>query len=320
MLLPVCVPLLPPATQVAFSPKRYRPLQKPQTASVSLLHRIEYLLLTLAVRLFRALPLDPASAVMGKLWRWIAPFTHRHGRALDHLAQALPELSARERETILRDMWENLGRVAVETFHIREILAAPERIEFVADAETRAILDKGAPCLFVSLHSGNWELSVMPAVQRGLDIAGVYQALKNPGADQLLRDMRGDLYRGGLFSKGPDTARKLLSIARNHSAHIAIMGDLKEKRGLEITFFGLPATATPVPATLAWAGKLPLVIGRVSRVKGVHFRIEAKVLPMARSDDRKADIQAATQAYHDLFEDWIREDPAQWMWIHRKWA
>ncbi|MBO0344427.1 lauroyl acyltransferase [Roseibium sp. CAU 1637] len=284
------------------------------------LYQVELWGLKLVVALFRALPLDPASAMMGWLWKKIAPLTHRHKRALGHLEMALPELEPADREEILRGMWDNLGRVAVETFHIPELLNQPERFELVLDEGSQAVFDTHAPCLFVSLHCGNWELSVLPAVLNRFPMAGVYQALKNPGADQLLRDMRGDLYPGGLFSKGPETARKLMALAKNKSAYIAIMADLKEKRGLDITFFGQKATATPVPATLARSGNLPIIVGRVSRLEGVRFRVEGRLLPVLQTADRKADIQAATQAYHDIFEQWIREDPKQWMWIHRKWA
>lgn len=269
---------------------------------------------------FKALPLDPASFVMGKLWRFFAPFTYRHKRALHHLALALPETSLQEREEILRGMWENLGRVAVETFQISKILHQPKRIEFVGDAQSRRIIENREPCLFVSLHQGNWELSVVPPVQHGFSMAGVYQALKNPRADRLLREMRSELYAAGLHSKGPETARRLLSIVKSRSAHIAIMADLKEKRGIEVDFFGRKATATPIPATLARAGGLPIIVGRVSRLNGVHFRIEGKYLEVAHTDDRKHDVQVTTQAYHAIFEDWIRKDPKQWMWIHKKWG
>jgi KDO2-lipid IV(A) lauroyltransferase len=39
-----------------------------------------------------------------------------------------------------------------------------------------------------------------------------------------------------------------------------------------------------------------------------------------RTGDRKADALALTQAYHGLFEQWIRAAPAQWMWNMRKWV
>src|SRR5262245_49116292 len=54
----------------------------------------------------------------GRLMRTIGPRLkeHRIGRA--NLAAAFPEKSADEIEAILREVWDNLGRVAAEFAHI----------------------------------------------------------------------------------------------------------------------------------------------------------------------------------------------------------
>ncbi|WP_150525840.1 lauroyl acyltransferase [Roseibium sediminis] len=284
----------------------------------SLQYRLEAILLSSVIFLFRLIPVDAASAMMGFLWRTIAPWTLRHGRALRHLEKAFPEKSLEEREKILRSMWENLGRVAAETFFIDRLLQQDERFEVVADEGAREILDKNLPSLFVSLHSGCWELTVQPAVAKDIEIAGVYQALKNPSAETILKNMRLSLYKGGLHSKSHQTARLLLATLRRGGT-VAMMGDLRERRGVEVSFFGQSAFATPVPASLARSADVPIVLGRVIRKNGCNFRVEGRILTPVTTDDRKADIAATTQSIHDVFEEWIREHPEQWMWIHRKW-
>ncbi|MBD8890856.1 lysophospholipid acyltransferase family protein [Roseibium litorale] len=286
---------------------------------VKLRYHIEALGLRGAVWLFQLIPVDAASAVMGFLWRKLAPLNPRHKRALRHLELALPETTPEERERILSGMWDNLGRVAAETFHIPELLKQDERFELVADELTRKVIAGEQPIVFVSMHSGNWELCVQPPTRAGVALAGVYQALKNPYADELLRDMRKDLYKAGLYSKGHQTARKLVSIVRGGGT-VAIMSDLREVRGIRVPFFGREAYATPVPASLARSCGVPIVAGRVIRKDGVRFLIEGRGITVPQTDDRKADIQAATEEIHRVFEGWIREYPEQWMWIHRKWA
>ncbi|WP_417683850.1 lysophospholipid acyltransferase family protein [Roseibium sp.] len=285
----------------------------------SLWFRFESAALLGAIFLFRLVPVDIASAMMGYLWRKLAPMNARHERALRHLELAMPELSEVERERIVRGMWDNLGRVAAETFHIAELLPQDARFEPVLDDLTRKVLSGEQQALFVSMHSGNWEMCVQPAVRAGLDLAGVYQALKNPFADQALQDMRADLYRLGLYSKSHQTARKLVSLIRQGGI-IAIMGDLRESRGIKVPFFGREAYANPVPATLARSGGIPIVVGRVIRTGGVSFKVEGRAIEVPVTHDRKADIEATTVEIHRVFEEWIRENPEQWMWIHRKWA
>jgi KDO2-lipid IV(A) lauroyltransferase len=280
---------------------------------------IEGVALHIAIWLFRLIPVDVASYLMGKSWRLLAPFNARHNRARRHLKKAFPGLTSAERDKIVRSMWENLGRVAAETFHIDRLLKQDYRFEAVADEITEEVLRGERACLFVSFHSANWELCVQPAVRQGIDITGVYQALRNPEADRALRSLRQNLYRGGLLSKGHQTARKILGTLKGGGI-VAMMGDLREARGIRVPFFDQMAFATPVPASLARSCNVPIVLGRVIRKKGVHFRIETRAINVPVTDDRQADILAATAQMHEIFENWIREHPEQWMWIHKKWA
>jgi KDO2-lipid IV(A) lauroyltransferase len=280
---------------------------------------VEGVALRCAIWIFRLIPVDIASRLMGAGWRRLGPFNSRHKRALRHLALAFPDMPESERERIVRGMWENLGRVAAETFHIDRLLKQNQRFEPIADDFTSEVLAGHRACLFVSLHSANWELCVQPAVARGLEITGVYQALRNPEADKALRALRRDLYKGGLLSKSHSTARKILATLKSGGV-VAMMGDLRETRGIQVPFFGQPAFANPVPASLARACNVPIVLGRVVRKHGVNFRIEGRAVTVPVTGDRQADIEAATAQIHAIFEGWIRECPDQWMWIHKKWA
>ncbi len=286
---------------------------------MELRYRIEWLGLKVAIALIRMFPLDAASWVCGKLWRLFAPFNGRHARALAHLEASFPDKNLQERQRIAFDMWENLGRVMAESLQLDRILAQPDRVEvdFSHIAETVAA-HKGN-CVVVSMHHGNWELGGLGAGLAGMKPAGIYQALSNPLSDRLLQRYRKPLYPAGLYPKGHQTARRILSHVRAGGA-CTLMADLRDGRGVEVSFFGHSAYATPFPATLARATGAPIIAGRVTRLEGARFRIDAQVVECPVTTDRKADIQAATQNIHDLFEKWIREDPAQWMWIHRKWA
>ena len=70
---------------------------------------------------FRALPVDAASGIGGSLARWIGPALGISKRARLNLAAAMPELSAADIDNIIRGMWDNLGRIAAEYPHLRDI-------------------------------------------------------------------------------------------------------------------------------------------------------------------------------------------------------
>ena len=75
------------------------------------------------------------------------------------------------------------------------------------------------------MHSGNWELAALAAARSGLQVAGVYQRIKNPLVDRAVTGMRAHFYPLGLFSKGHDTVMKLMRICAWRRI-AAVMADL----------------------------------------------------------------------------------------------
>ena len=280
---------------------------------------LEYAGLRVGVALLRLLGVDVASALMGRLWRWFARFNPRHLRAARNLAFALPELTAAERASILSQMWENLGRTFAEGLLLSEVARQPERI-VMSDrlaADIREIGARGA--VFCSLHQGNWELLAIGCALVGKSVAGVYRPLKNPLAEAYFRSLRQEAYPAGLVAAGATSVLRLRSLARSGAA-IAMMADLPDGTGIRAPFLGGPSSLSKLPVTLARHLGLPLVVARCRRMDGVHFRIDGQRLDLSRTDDADADVAEGTHALHTVFEDWIRNEPGQWMWATRRWS
>lgn len=286
---------------------------------VILKDRAEYGFFRLLVLLVRLMPLDAASAIMGKAWRAIAPLTPRHKRVLEHLAAAFPDKDAAWHRRVAAGMWDNLGRVTAEALSLDKILADPARVDCAAWSIVDKMDKDGIGGVLVSLHAGNWELCLWPAVQGGLNPASAYQRVKNPLVDAWVRRTRAPVYPGGLHAKSGRTSRLLYDwVAKG--GHLGLLTDHRETRaGIEVPFFGKPSMVTPFPAALACKLGVPLVAGRVIRLGGVRFRVDAEEVPVTCSGDYKADVEATTRAIHAVFERWIREYPGQWMWTHRRW-
>ncbi len=296
---------------------------------LDLRYRLEYVLLRGVIELVRLLPLDTAVALFATLLRKLASRGRRHRRALANLERAFPEKTAAEREQIALKMWENLGRVVAETMQLDRLLEEPERIEVVNAHIMRRYHGKMGSMICVSLHMGNWELTVLPVLQAGVAPAAVYRLVKNPYVDRYLRAMRKQLYPGGLFAKGRagkhiraghQTARQLGSYVRQ-GGRLAFLADLYDAKGIAVPFFGHPAKSTPFPAMLARRTGSRIWIARCLRVgERSHFKIEVRELKVFWSDDAKKDIERITAAMQQQFEEWIREAPEQWAWSNRKWS
>lgn len=288
------------------------------STSKKLRYAVEYGVFRLVAGLIRVLPVEAASAASGWVWRTFAPYLSRHRRAVLHLAAAFPDKTCAEIEQIARAMWANLGRTFAEAFHLDDF-AQGDRVSFENEAAYDALAQRQGGAIFCSLHAGNWELAAIGGRRAGLRTAGVYQQIKNPCVDAFVTRQRAQLYPGGLYSKAPETATVLMRHARKGGA-VAMLADLRDRKGEAVPFFGRPAPSTVFPALLARSLDLPLYAVRVLREPGARFRISFEPVPVPRSDDRKADIRAATAALQATFERYVRAAPDQWMWAHRRWG
>ncbi|WP_189437098.1 lysophospholipid acyltransferase family protein [Pseudovibrio japonicus] len=295
------------------SKKKRRPLSRQQ----KLKFRAEWLALKFFGGILGSMPLDWASAFMGNTWRVIAPMTHRHARAKAHIMAAYPEMTHNEADKIIRDMWENLGRVAAETVLLSKINKDPSRVICVNPEVLEESIGEGA--VIVTMHYGNWEVIASQADDCGMPVAGIYQRLKNPYSEDYLLRQRESLYKLGLYSKSHSTGSKLVSILRNKGS-VAFVADVRDYRGVRVDFFNQTAAATHIPAALARSMNKRLIAIRSRRTSGSRFELVGKEIPVARTGDREQDAITTTQAIHDQFEEWIREEPSQWMWFMKKWV
>lgn len=281
-------------------------------------HAAQYGVLVFVAWAIGLLGVDRASAVMGALWRALAPFNSRHARADRHLAAAFPDWTAERRRRVLGDMWENLGRTAAETVLLPDLLAeADARITW--DGLPADVLEPAKTgAIFVSLHTGNWEVVSRPMVAAGLPLYAFYKPLRNRTVDAWLADRRRALYGDGLMAFDKAMTFRMKSLAR-HGGVLAVLGDLNDPNGFVLDFFGRKASATTFPALLARRLRLPLFVGRSIRTDGAHFRLDGRWLEVPATDDAQADAEQLTRDIHAVFEEWIRQYPGQWMWAHRKW-
>jgi Kdo2-lipid IVA lauroyltransferase/acyltransferase len=280
--------------------------------------RLEFVAVWLMIVMARAMPLQMASWLSGKLWRLIAPCLSRQKRALANLELAFPEKSLSERKAIAAAMWENLGRTFAESLRIKT-LTEGDRIAF----EPAEAFDEAAagakPFIVCGLHLGNWEILAHGGQRLGVSLIGVYQRLSNPHVDALTRSLREPLYKAGLTPKTPMAARVLLRAIKD-GASPCFLADLRDDNGPFVPFFGQPARSTVFPALLARRAGVPLYAGAAFRRPGGRFSVRIMPISMPRTNNSAADALAATKTLQRQFEAFIREAPEQWMWAHRKWG
>lgn len=285
----------------------------------ALRYRLEYAVFHTIGLLFGALPVETASQVSGWLWRHLAPLSRRHGRAMANLARAFPDKGTRERERIARAMWDNLGRTFGESFHLAEI-AASGRVVFENAGVLKDWAAKDGGKVACAGHLGNWELAILGIVQAGARPWTIYRRAKNPLVDAEILELRQAVYtQGGLLPKSPTLPRTCLRKVKEGGT-VGLLADQRDRTGVAVPLFGVPAHSTIFPALLARSIEAPILVVRMRRLPGARFVQSFELLHGPVTDDRKSDITAATALVQSTFERYIRDAPEQWMWAHRRWG
>ncbi|MFA7430323.1 MAG: lauroyl acyltransferase [Rhodospirillaceae bacterium] len=283
------------------------------------IHYLQAALVLPAWGLFRVLPVGAASALGSLLLRALGPLTKPHRIAADNLRRAFPDKSEAEITAILRGMWDNLGRNVGELPHLAEI-ADPRsgRVEVIGAEHIAQARDDGRPGLFVGGHFANWELMPFTFKHASMAMHVFYRAPNNPLVDRWFRKVHAG-GGGELLPKGRDGARRGLELLRA-GEHLGVLIDQKMNDGIAVPFFGRNAMTAPALVQMAVKYDAPVVPMYIMRLGGCRFRVVAEPpLPMVRTPDGKADLQASLRAVNGRLEAWIRENPEQWLWVHRRW-
>jgi KDO2-lipid IV(A) lauroyltransferase len=280
-----------------------------------------------ALHLVRLGDRNTVANLLGAMMRTIGPWLpeHRIGRA--NLEAAFPEKPPAEVERILRGVWDNLGRVAAEFAYLDRIrIGDPNkpgsgdvRYEPAALALLDQIRQSEKPTIFFAAHIGNWEISALVPPLVGLDSYALYRPLSNRVINKAILKIRagcmGTLVPAGL------AAPIQLEDALKRGGHVGMLVDQHFSKGVDVVFFGRTCKANPLSAWLAQRLDCPIRGLRVVRLADRNTFIGELTQPLdlPRGAEGRIDIQGSMQAITSVVEEWIREHPEQWLWLHRRW-
>lgn len=282
---------------------------------------LEAVAAVLGYGLFALLPTDAASALGGWIGRALGPRLAIHRRALRHIGLALPETDHHRRERIAREMWDNLGRVLGEyphTLRIAKSAGKGGRVEVVGAEYLDPLRSPDTAGILFSGHLANWEVFAPSLSALGIDYAQVYRAPSNPLVRWLIRAVR-RLPPDLQVPKGADGARMAINVLKR-GGELGMLVDQKMNDGISVPFFGREAMTPAALAQLAIKFACPVVPVRLERLGGCRFRLSFHPpIELPRTGDRRADVLETMARVNRMLEEWIRDRPGQWLWLHRRW-
>ena len=285
--------------------------------------RLEYALVWCVVRSIGVLPRPLARAVgigVGRLTYLLHGKLRRVGMC--NLGMAFPEKSTRERRKILRGVFTSLGRQLAEVcLFPRYTCENVSRVVIYDGYENfQQAAKQGKGVLFLTGHLGGWELSAFAHALYGHPLHFVMRPLDNPYLDHMVRDYR--TMHGNIPILKDDPVRELLR-AMKEGATVGILMDtnMMPPQGVFVNFFAIPACTPSGLARIALRTDAAVVPGFTvwdPALRKYRLRFDP-ALELVRTGDNEADILANTQRFTDVIEDFVRQYPDQWLWVHRRW-
>ena len=238
--------------------------------------------------------------------------------ARDNLAHAFPELAPAEREAILERHYRELGRILAEYARLGPLVRAPGDT-VVAEAHGLEHLERvraeGRGAILLSGHFGNVEL-LGAWIGRRHPVAFLTRPLSNPVADAWIERHRAE---AGVETISTRAGLRRVYGALRANRWVAVLGDQDARRhGVFVPFLGRLASTPIGPARLALKTGAPIVMGHAMRCPDGRHVLELD--PPVHADPGVPDAAERLTALHAArLESWVRQQPEQWFWLHRRW-
>jgi KDO2-lipid IV(A) lauroyltransferase len=296
---------------------------KTQNKSVTLRETLEFAVVWLFVSGLRVLPRGMArwvGALIGRISYLVLSRLRQVGQL--NLALAYPEMSAEERDGILRREYRNLGWLLAEFCQMRGY--SPERasefIRYEGLENFKRAQAKGQGVLVLTGHLGAWELSSFYHSLMGMPMGMVIRRLDNPLVDAYVNRIR--CLHGNRVIHKDDFARGLIASMRaGETVGILMDTNMTPPQGVFVPFFDVAACTASGMARVAQKTGAAVVPGFLLWEESEQRYVLrfGQEIAMVATGNAEEDSVANTALFTSVLERYIRLYPDQWLWMHRRW-
>ncbi len=275
--------------------------------------------------LFKLIGLIPRKLAfrLGNLFGWILFLVDRKHKeiVMNNLTRAFGhEKNPYEIRMLARRVFKNFGQIVFEIGWSLRLDRKDFQKHFKIQglSNYKNVYEKGRGVLFLTAHMGNWELLSIIMAMVGYPVSVLYRPLDFSPLDRFFAVVRGRF--GAELIPSAQSMRKILRSLK----HGKVVGMLMDQNvdwpeGVFVDFFGHRACTNKGMALLARRTEAPVVPVFLVREKS-GFRAEfGSEIPLIKTEDIRKDLEASTQQYNRIIEDFIRRYPDQWFWVHQRW-
>ena len=181
------------------------------------------------------------------------------------------------------------------------------------------IFENNTPAILISGHFANWEIMATVLTQSGRPVRITYRKINNLFIDARVRRQREKYGTKFLIQKSTHKGGRELLETLKKGESIAILNDQKFNTGISVPFFGEDAMTAQGATRLALKTGRPLLPMVVVRDKSNFLVTFYEPIEINNTGNRETDVLNGVINVNQFIEDRIRENPAQWFWVHRRW-
>lgn len=230
------------------------------------------------------------------------------------------EKSPAEIKKIVRGVYRNLGQVLIEMLRFPVInkgyinkYISMNGFERIKEARSK---NKGV--ITLTGHFGNWELLTLVGGFVGFPLSVLAREQRHTRLNELLNSYR-ELAGCRVIKKGLAT-RHLIKALRSGEV-VGMLADQDAGRlGTFVNFFGRPTSNHNGAFVFAQKTGAVVLPAFIVREKGPYHRIDVlESIELKDNADINKEIHFALQKFSNIFESYIRSNPEQWLWLHKRW-
>jgi KDO2-lipid IV(A) lauroyltransferase len=246
----------------------------------------------------------------------------------ENLQIAFPELNDKERQSIIRAMWEHLFLMGIEIALARRKIRDfnwTDHIRLVNAEPLLSLLHQDRPVMLVTGHFGNFEIGGFSLGVLTYPSHTVARTLDNPYLHRFIAHFRESTGQFLIAQKGG--APEIIEVLEQNGLTAFLVDQYAGAKGCKVNFFGKSASTFKAIAVLALQFNAPIVIcyplrqqTETSPFYALHFEMHiTEVLDPLNLPPDIQNVKEVTQWFTHALESGIRRYPEQYWWLHRRW-
>jgi KDO2-lipid IV(A) lauroyltransferase len=285
---------------------------------ISVRYFLEFFLFKIIIFLLLPFSKKISSKIISNSFMFLGKLSKYNQIAKNNCKIVFPNLNEKEITKIINNSWKNLGHNLFELTFLKKILKDKNKIEIKGLDVLEKIRKENFPVIFFSIHSSNWEVCVPFLDQNDFKTVAIYRHINNTFFNRYIYKQRTDALKtdNSFYTpKGKKSAKEILEGVINNK-NIFLLVDQKDSAGTEIDFFGKKAKTQT--GFLKIARKYNLKIVPMKNIRLPNNNLEITFEEPLLHDNSKVSDEKKMLEINSIIEKWIKQNPANWFWQHKR--